>query len=109
MSTIREQCTAYLSYVELERGLSPTTRSSYGQDLAQLEAFLKGRHLTSLAAVRPVHVREFLHVLRSTVSPSTVARKLSAVRGLFKFLEGQRELHRNPTVVAPLAADVDPT
>ena len=95
---MRQHLDAYLSYLELERGLSPTTRLSYRQDLAQFEAFLKRQHVGALTQVRPAHVREFLQRLRATQrSPATVARKLAAVRGLFKFLEGERVVMRSPT------------
>ena len=87
----------YLSYLELERGLSPTTRSSYRQDLELVEKFLRQRRIGSLAQVRPVHVREFLQSLRASRSPATIARKLAAVRGLFTFLEVQRTVARSPT------------
>ena len=95
---MRQPIEAYLSYLELERGLSQTTRSSYRQDLALFEAFLKQRKIASFSKVQPVHVREFLQWLRSTHrSPATAARKLAAVRGLFKFLEGQQQIARSPT------------
>jgi len=88
---------SYLAYLQLERALSPTTCSSYRHDLRLFEAFLKRRRVGSLAQVEPLHVREFLCALRTTRSPSTVARKLAAVRGLYKFLEAQERMPRNPT------------
>ena len=92
-----EDVETYLAYLELERGLSPTTRESYRLDLAQFEAFLKQRGVASLTRVRPAHVREFLQSLRTGRSPATVARKLAAVKGLFRFLELQRRMTRAPT------------
>jgi len=92
-----QQLNEYLAYLELERGLSPTTRASYQLDLALFETFLKQRQIGSLTQVRPVHVREFLQSLRVTRTPATVARKLAAVKGLFRFLEGQRVIRRSPT------------
>jgi len=87
-----------LSYLELERGLSPTTRASYQQDLALFEAFLQRRRIGGFAQVTSNHVREFLQQLSGeNKSPATVARKLSAVKGLFRFLEGQQEIQRSPT------------
>ena len=94
---MREHIEAFLSYLELERGLSPTTRSSYRQDLALFETFLKQRRISALSRVRQLHVREFLQFLRTSRSPATVARKLAAVKGLFRFLEGQRTISRSPT------------
>ena len=87
----------YLAYLQLERGLSETTQASYRQDLALFNAFLQSQHVGSLARVRPVHVREFLQSLRSSRTPATVARKLAAVKGLFRFLEAQRVIRRSPT------------
>ncbi len=94
---MREQIDGFLTYLELERGLSPTTRASYRQDLELFEAFLKARRIGGLARVRPLHVREFLQSLRPSRSPATVARKLAAVKGLFRFLEGHRAVVRSPT------------
>ena len=86
-----------MAYLELERGLSPTTRVSYRQDLALFETFLTSRRVGSLPHVRTVDVREFLHAMRASRQPATVARKLAAVKGLFRFLEGQRVIERSPT------------
>ena len=94
---MREQIESYLAYLQLERGLSPTTRSSYRQDLALFERFLKQRRIGSPARVRPDHVREFLQSLRARRSPATVARKLAAVKGFFRFLEAQQTIRRSPT------------
>ena len=87
----------FLAYLQLERGLSPTTRASYQLDLTLFERFLEARRIGSFARVRPVHVREFLQSLRETRTPATVARKLAAVKGFFRFLEGQRIIAHNPT------------
>ena len=87
----------YLAYLELERGLSATTRASYGEDLAQFAAHLEREGIGSWAKVRAVHVREFLQALRARRSPSSLARKLSALKGLFRFLQGQRRITHSPT------------
>src|SRR3989338_4986385 len=71
------QMETYLAYLQLERGLSPTTLSSYRQDLSLFETFLKQ--------------------LRTSRTPATVARKLAAVKGLFKFLEAERAITQSPT------------
>ena len=94
---MKQQIEAFLTYLQLERGLSPTTLISYRHDLALFQAFLKRRGISSLTGVRPVHVREFLQALRTSRTPATVARKLAAVKGLFRFLEGQRVISRSPT------------
>ncbi|MBI4340804.1 MAG: site-specific tyrosine recombinase XerD [Candidatus Omnitrophica bacterium] len=88
---------AYLTYLELERGLSPTTRESYAQDLDLFASFLKRRRIGSLTQVRVGHVREFLQSIRQGRQPATVARKLAAVKGLFRFLESQGQIRKSPT------------
>lgn len=95
---MREQVETFLSYLQLERRLSPTTLSSYRQDLELLEQFLAKQGLNDLESVKPLQIREFLQWLREgRRSPTTVARKLSAVRGFFRFLEAESVLRRNPT------------
>src|SRR3989338_1473329 len=95
---MRESIREFLLYLELERGLSPTTRASYQQDLALFETFLRQRKIVAFTQVRSNHVREFLQALSgSHKSPATVSRKLSAVKGLFRFLEGQQQIERSPT------------
>ena len=94
---MQQQIEEFLSYLELERGLSRTTRDSYRIDLALFTGFLKSRQIGALTDVQPVHVREFLQWLRTRRTPATVARKLAAVKGLFRFLEGQRVIVKSPT------------
>ena len=94
---MRQQIDDYLTYLQLERGLSPATCSSYRQDLGLFEQFLTRQRVRSLTGVRQIHVREFLQALRQSRTPSTVARKLAAIKGLFRFLEAQRVIERSPT------------
>ena len=94
---MKRQVEEFLSYLELERGLSATTRASYAQDLVLFTEFLGRQRLGAFTQVRAVHVRAFLQWLRESRSPSTVARKLAAVKGLFRFLQGQRVIEASPT------------
>lgn len=87
----------FLSYLALERGLSRTTCASYGLDLMLFSAFLKKRHVDAWPRVESVHVREFLQSLRPSRQPATLARKLAAIKGFFKFLEGQQVIRKSPT------------
>ena len=96
---MHQEIDEYLAYLELERGLSLTTRTSYRLDLARFEVFLGARHVRSVADVQSIHVREFLQGLRAQHQPATVARKLAALKGFFKFLEGQKRIARNPALL----------
>lgn len=112
---MRDHIESFLAYLELERGLSRTTRDSYKQDLALFEGYAATRGITAASRIRAVHVREFLQWLRAGEaaarrpqersrlagkdgrSPATVARKLAAVKGFFRYLEGERVIDKSPT------------
>lgn len=92
----------FLEYLDLERGSSPDTLRCYTSDLEQFVTFLK----TSTgdepdpATIDRQHVRNFLGWLVDRENAkSSVARKFSTVRSLFKFLHIRGELDRNPLKV----------
>jgi integrase/recombinase XerD len=94
--SIRGEMDAFLAYLHAERGARPSTCASYRQDLALFAAFLDRRRIP-LEGVEAAEVREFLRELRASRSAATVARKLAAVRGLFRFLVLEGRISRSPT------------
>lgn len=94
---MRSEIDAYLAHLKLERGLSPTTLTSYAQDLRFFEQFCRRRGLSAASRVRPLVIREFLQWLRAERQPATVARKLACLKGFFRFLMAQGVVHHNPT------------
>ena len=94
---MRTHIDAFLAHLKLERGFSPTSISSYALDLKLFEQFCRGKGVHQPSRVRPLTVREFLQWLRTERMPSTVARKLAAVKGFFRFVIAQGELKENPT------------
>jgi integrase/recombinase XerD len=83
---------AFLEMMAVERGASPHTLDAYRRDLAQYQEFLTGRGATILTADGAA-VRAWLGQLSSAGrSSATMARRLSAVRQLHRFLylEGAR-------------------
>ena len=89
---------AFLDYLKIEKGLAALTQQAYGRDLRQFCAFLDKRRKT-LETARREDVRDFLHGLFSLARDSrTVARKLSALRHLYRFLLLDRRVRRDPTV-----------
>ena len=80
---------AFLGHLDVEKGYSAATMAAYGEDLGQFEAFLrtKGLTLDHPRAVSREHVQGFLAELhRRAVKKSSMARKLSSLRSLFRFL-----------------------
>jgi integrase/recombinase XerD len=89
--------TAFLHYLEVERGLSPNTLDGYRRDIGKLEDFArrKRRPLGSLGAS---DLREFLRDLhRRGLSLRSVSRAASAVRGLFRFAAAEGLTESDPT------------
>src|SRR5207244_8260134 len=70
----------------------------YGRDLAQFAVFLTRRRRT-LANARREDVREFLtHLFSQPLDGRSVARKLAALRHLYKYLLLDRHIEHDPTL-----------
>jgi integrase/recombinase XerC len=87
----------FLQYLHIEKNASPHTLSSYGSDLTQFIKYVEEQHITDLAAVTYLNVRQFLAGLQARqYAKKTVARKLSAVRSFFLYLVREGELTASP-------------
>src|SRR4051812_44110229 len=97
----------FLSYLELERGLSRNTLNASRTDLFQYGEYLSAHHLDALRA-RPAEVGEFLAELatggpeRPPVSSATIHRKAACLRSFYKHLRRDELIGDDPT--ASLAA-----
>jgi integrase/recombinase XerD len=82
----------YLDMLAAERGAQSNTLAAYARDLADFSASL-ARARRSIAAASTEDLRAYLGELsRRGLGAATVARRLSAIRQLYRFLcaEGQR-------------------
>jgi integrase/recombinase XerC len=98
----REYLEDFLRYLKVERQMSPHTLRNYRLDLSQFLDFLtpEGEE-PILEEVNYRQLRAFLaHSLKGR-SKTTVARKLSALRTFFKYLQRQGVLAQNPAKLAP--------
>jgi len=88
----------YQAYLRVEKGLRPLTCEAYDSDLKTFAEFLEGRHGVVLTAAQQ-DVAAFLEHLRSHgLDSRSAARKLSCLRGLYKWLLLDRRIHHDPTV-----------
>lgn len=88
----------FLDYLKVEKGLAALTVSAYASDLEQFAEFLERKH-RDLADARRQDVRDFLSGLFShSVKDRSVARKLSALRHLYKYLLLDRMIAHDPTL-----------
>jgi integrase/recombinase XerD len=93
---------SFIDYLKVEKGLAALTVSAYTRDLVQFAAFLDGSKHTLLNARRD-DVRGFIQQLFSnSVDGRSVARKLSALRPLYRFLLLDKRVDRDPTLNIPL-------
>jgi integrase/recombinase XerD len=91
----------FLSYLELERGLSRNTLNAYRTDLFQYGEFLAGHHRDALKA-RPADIADFLADLatgngRPACSAATIHRKAACLRSFYKHLRRDELISDDPT------------
>ena len=88
----------YQAYLRVEKGLRPLTCEAYDGDLKTFAEFIELRHGILLTAVQQ-DVAAFLEHLRSHgIDSRSSARKLSCLRGFYKWLLLDRRIHHDPTV-----------
>jgi integrase/recombinase XerD len=93
---------SFLDYLKVEKGLATLTVSAYTRDIGQFAGFLESHKRTLLNARRD-DVRGFIQQLFSnSVDGRSVARKLSALRHLYRFLLLDKRIERDPTLNIPL-------
>jgi integrase/recombinase XerD len=88
----------YQTYLRVEKGLRPLTCEAYDGDLKTFAEFIEGRHGVLLTAAQQ-DVAAFLEHLRvHSIDQRSAARKLSCLRGFYKWLLLDRRIHHDPTV-----------
>jgi len=90
-----ERLAAYLRHLEAERRYSRRTVEEYGRDLSQFRAFLEERGV-DLLAVGPTDLRAYLARLHGQLAPTSVARKLAAIRSMYRFFQKRGWVQANP-------------
>jgi integrase/recombinase XerD len=91
----------FLSYLELERGLSRNTLNAYRTDLLQYGEYLAAHERDALQA-RPADVADFLAELatgdgRPACSAATIHRKAACLRSFYKHLRRDELIGDDPT------------
>jgi integrase/recombinase XerD len=91
-------CTRYLHFLSLEKNASPNTLASYKLDVTRYVRFLEGLNVQDLRSVRSDQVSRFLLQLRERgLSPRSVNRSFSAIKGFHKFLVLEGVAPSDPT------------
>ncbi len=89
---------SYLHFIQLEKSLAANSVESYERDLKRYVSFLDENRVGKFTGVNEDHVSLFIRTLRTLgLSPKSIARNISAVKGLHKFLLGEHRTQNDPT------------
>jgi integrase/recombinase XerD len=104
--TDRRHIDAFLEMLEAERGASRNTLDAYRRDLDDFSRFLQREGLSVLAVGRGDISRYVQDAAAAGLAPASRARRLSALRQLYKFLEAEGVVAEDPSqgAVAPKQA-----
>ena len=87
----------FLDYARVEKGLAANSIESYGRDLNEFAAYLRGHGKTLGDADREL-IRGFLTSLyHRGLGARSVARHLVSLRNLFRFLREEQAIQFDPT------------
>jgi len=96
---MRKELGEFLAYLQHERNASPHTISSYRIDLTQLADHLQAKKI-KLTQVDNVVLRGFLvELYRRSLTKTSAARKLAAIRSFFEYGVRQKWVADNPAKI----------
>ncbi len=102
--TLRERIDAFLDHLMVEKDFSGNTTAAYQNDLTQLSDFVtarknSGQSVESWDVVDRATLSEYIIHLRNDrgYAPTTVARKVAAVKSFFAFLLEEGIVKADPT------------
>jgi integrase/recombinase XerD len=88
----------FIDYLYLEKGLSQNTVSSYKSDLSFFVSYLESEGVDILEVDEKVVLEYLSFCHRSGLGHRSIARYLSSIRSLFRFLTDENLIKRDPTV-----------
>lgn len=92
---------SFLNYLKLEKRFSESTLVAYQTDIQQFINFLQIQYEITLenTPIQATFIRSFLvQQLSNGCTSSTIHRKLSSLKSLFKFLQKRNLINNNPTL-----------
>lgn len=87
----------FINYLQVERNASQYTVRNYSTDIAGFFRFLAGEGIQSLEEVDKNTLRDYLFTLMEAgFARTSIARKLSAVRSFFRYLQREELIESSP-------------
>lgn len=92
-----EKLVNYLSYLEIERGLSANTVIAYKNDLSLFFDFLS--EISRIEDIKRTHLSEYIKFLgKKGTNTATITRKIASIKGFFRYLCSIKEIKANPAL-----------
>jgi integrase/recombinase XerD len=88
----------YIAYLRVEKGMRPATCEAYSRDLDQLAEQLEARSGLLVTAAESDLTAFLAHLRGHHVDARSIARKLSCLRGFYRWLLLDKRIAHNPTV-----------
>lgn len=93
----------FQTYLAIEKQFAPLTLDAYQRDLAQLQSYLKDQYGLDLyegpscTQVTHKHLRAWMgELMNQQLASRSIARKLSAAKSYFRFLQRSQKVTQNP-------------
>ena len=97
---MKELIDSFLDYLVVERGLSKNTIIAYREDLNIYLDFLIKRGINALSKAVKNDIIEFMLLEKTKgISPTSISRRLAAIRMFHRFLSRERVLKSDPTTL----------
>jgi integrase/recombinase XerD len=88
----------FLDHLIVQQGLAFLTVQAYAADMKGFAGFLSNRNVRGIRKIQREDILVFLGTLdRQGLSPRTRARKLSCIKGFFRFLTESGQIVENPS------------
>lgn len=96
-NTLQNLAEEYLNYLLKTKRMSVHTVTAYKNDLQQFQDFLSAEAIAEIQDIRSYHIRSFMaQFLEQGITARSVHRKISSIRGWFKYLRKNNILHTDP-------------
>ena len=97
---MRSDLENFLTYLALERALSPNTIAAYRSDLGNFIKWLEDNMISSFADIRRIFIHDYLYDLKeSGLETATLARRLVAIKMFFRYMFQEKIITKDITSV----------
>ncbi len=91
----------YITFLRIEKNLSPNTIEAYERDLKRYLDFLEtDEGITNLNNIKQKHIRKYIRILNDVhLSVTSINRAFSSIRSFHNYLSGEEIIRSNPVLL----------